>query len=74
MAAGMAEDTTLSLDEVVVTATRTEEDIDKISSNVTVITRRTSRINRYDGQDLLRNEAASLSGICMAQGQNPQST
>jgi len=56
-----AEDTTLSLDEVVVTATRTEEDIDKISSNVTVITQEDiKKSTATTVQDLLRNEAGII--------------
>jgi iron complex outermembrane receptor protein len=52
-----AEETTLTIDEVVVTATRTEEDIDKISSNVTVITQEDiKKSTATTVQDLLRNE------------------
>ncbi|MBS1115300.1 MAG: TonB-dependent receptor, partial [Nitrospirae bacterium] len=56
-----AEDKTISLDEVVVTATRTEEDIDKISSNVTVITQEDiKKSTATTVQDLLRNEAGII--------------
>ncbi len=56
-----AEDTTLSLDEVVVTATRAEEEIDKISSNVTVITQEDiKKSTATTVQDLLRNEAGII--------------
>jgi len=56
-----AEDTTLSLDEVVVTATRTEEEVDKISSNVTVITQEDiKKSTATTVQDLLRNEAGII--------------
>ena len=52
-----AEETTLSIDEVVVTATRTEEEIDKISANVTVITQDDiKKSTATTVQDLLRNE------------------
>jgi iron complex outermembrane receptor protein len=56
-----AEDTVISLDEVVVTATRTEEEIDKISSNVTVITQEEiKKSTATTVQDLLRNEAGII--------------
>ena len=56
-----AEEATLSLDEVVVTATRTEEEIDKISSNVTVITQEDiKKSTATTVQDLLRNEAGII--------------
>jgi len=56
-----AEDTAISLDEVVVTATRTEEEIDKISSNVTVITQEDiKKSTATTVQDLLRNEAGII--------------
>lgn len=52
-----AEEKTISLDEVVVTATRTEEDIDKISSNITVITQEDiKKSTATTVQDLLRSE------------------
>jgi iron complex outermembrane receptor protein len=48
---------TMQLEEVVVTATRAEEEIEKISSNVTVITREEIRKSTATTvQDLLRNE------------------
>ncbi|HYQ48618.1 MAG TPA: TonB-dependent receptor, partial [Thermodesulfovibrionales bacterium] len=56
-----AAETALSLDEVVVTATRTEEDVDKISSNVTVITQDDiKKSTATTVQDLLRNEAGII--------------
>lgn len=56
-----AEETALSLDEVVVTATRAEEDVDKISSNVTVITQDDiKKSTATTVQDLLRNEAGII--------------
>ncbi len=56
-----AEDAILSLDEVVVTATRTEEEIDKVSSNVTVITQEDIKNSTATTvQDLLRNEAGII--------------
>jgi len=56
-----AEDTKLSLDEVVVTATRAEEETDKISSNVTVITQEEIRKSTATNvQDLLRTEAGII--------------
>ena len=48
---------TARLDEIVVTATRTEEEIDKIPANVTVITREDiEKSTATTVQDLLRNE------------------
>lgn len=48
---------TIALDEVVVTATRAEEEIDKISSNVTVITQEDiKKSTATTVQDLLRSE------------------
>jgi iron complex outermembrane receptor protein len=56
-----AEETTLSLDEVVVTATRTQEETDKISSNVTVITQEEiKKSTATTVQDLLRSEAGII--------------
>ncbi|NJD55149.1 MAG: TonB-dependent receptor, partial [Nitrospirae bacterium] len=56
-----AEETALSLDEVGVTATRAEEDVDKISSNVTVITQDDiKKSTATTVQDLLRNEAGII--------------
>jgi len=52
-----AEEKALSIDEVVVTATRTEEDIEKISANVTVITQEEiKKSTATTVQDLLKNE------------------
>jgi len=52
-----AEEKTIKIEEVVVTATRTEEEIEKISSNVTVITREDIKKSTATTiQDLLRNE------------------
>ncbi len=52
-----AADQELKLDEVVVTATRTEEETDKIASNVTVITQEEiKRSTATTVQDLLRTE------------------
>ncbi|MBI5075211.1 MAG: TonB-dependent receptor [Nitrospirae bacterium] len=52
-----ADERTLSVDEVVITATRAEEDISKISSNVTVITQdEIKKSTAVTVQDLLRNE------------------
>jgi len=52
-----AEEKVISLDEVVVTATRTEEDIYKISSNVTVITQEDIKKSPATTvQNLLKNE------------------
>jgi iron complex outermembrane receptor protein len=52
-----AEEGTIALEEVVVTATRTEEDIDKVSSNVTVITQEEiMKSTATTVQDLLRTE------------------
>ncbi len=56
-----ADDATLSLDEIVVTATRTEEETDKISSNVTVITQEEiKKSTATNVQDLLRTEAGII--------------
>jgi len=52
-----AEEKAISIDEVVVTATRTEEDIYKISANVTVITQEEiKKSTATTVQDLLKNE------------------
>ncbi len=52
-----ADEKALSIGEVVVTATRAEEDIDKISSNITVITQaEIKKSTATTVQDLLRSE------------------
>jgi len=52
-----AEEKAISIDEVVVTATRTEEDIEKISANVSVITQEEiKKSTATTVQDLLKNE------------------
>ena len=52
-----ADEKALSIGEVVITATRAEEDIDKISSNVTVITQEEiKKSTATTVQDLLRSE------------------
>lgn len=52
-----AEEKAISVDEVVVTATRTEEDIEKISANVTVITQEEiKKSTAITVQDLLKSE------------------
>lgn len=52
-----AEEKIIKIEEVVVTATRTEEEIEKISSNVTVITQEDIKKSiATTVQDLLRNE------------------
>jgi iron complex outermembrane recepter protein len=52
-----ADEKALSIGEVVITATRTEEDIDKISANVTVITQEDiKKSTATTVQDLLKNE------------------